>query len=287
MTSVVGLIQKTTLDLSSSQWTLPPCVWGAIKVINQIHFCWRWYRAVEVYSNPNNLLHLIGGHALQRALGENILIRVAAQVVMICNRIILCVDAHNALAKDCKHLADLCWRRPLKRYLLRGPLPRYAWVSPSTVIWMRYHIAPLHVRTAAIMRSTWNVIMGLFVLSMRMMDAADAFAFSASTSAEGVHELFVNTAGCINTLVTNKNELLISLEKQRGLIEVLLKPTCIKFDQLHQAVKSGIRAAEMAQKASQNTSLLSRSLLIAGRDAVCATKNSFQDLITEQLSEVV
>lgn len=279
MTSVVGLVQNTTCDLSSSQLQVPPFIWGAVTILNKVHYYWRWMRAAEVYGNPDNLMHLMGGHALKWALGDNALVRIAAQSVMICNRIILSVEAYNTLARACRRWTQVCWHRPLKRRMLHHPLPYNEWISPSTALWLRFYVQPLLNRITKVFLATWQVITGMFELSMRIMDTVDAFALSPVSTNDGLNEIFVNTSGCINTLANNKENLLISLKEQRSLIEKILKPSFISFDQLHGAVERCIQTASFVQSATKTTRLVGRSLVTAGRNAICATKNAIQDLV--------
>lgn len=221
------------LAMPASAAALPAGIWTAFAVVNKVHSVWRWYRWSGIYSNPDNFSQLATGHALNFTVGDYLGVRIAAHCVLISSKIIECTDQQVSLSKAYRK-----WKEALTG-TYSAPMTcdwkkKMGWVSPSsTQKWsLRFYRVIWHV--CYIARRTLKLITYIFKLSMKTMDAIEAFSLSPSTRNEAVNEVFLNSIKCLNSLEQNQHELLAKLQKNKQVIEKILKGvgTVYNADQL-------------------------------------------------------
>lgn len=263
MSAVTTLVQTTTRDLTPSNFKLPPTAWSAFVALNRVHGLWRWYRRIELYRNPNNLSQLIAGHAVNFLIGDSLLVRVAAQCVLISTRILECVEQQASLCREGKR-----WVESVKGHY---PLPvidewehknTSCWCSPSSMAWWKSASSTLFNRIKRVFWCTLNLVWKTFKLSMKVMDAVDVFTLSPETRNEGVNEFFVNSMKCLDTLVEKKEKLLQSLIDNRTIITRILKGSPITYDQLLGAVERTLNKTELVHEKAQKISKFGNGIVI-------------------------
>jgi hypothetical protein len=255
MTQLVSYVQNTAYDLTPGHLRLPPTLWSVFALCNKAHTMWRWYRRAEVYSNPNNFSQLLAGHVVNFAIGDMMLVRVAAQCLLVATRLLDCAQQQAAL---CAH--GRRWLLSLKGHY---PKPmRVQWnkgnihpcCSPSHVHWWKTTALTIRERIERIAWKTLVLFKEAFRLSMCIMDAIDSLSLTPESRYEGVTEGFVNITKWLDAIVDNKDELLQGLYENKAVIKHLLKTSPITYEQLYEGVNNTLQKTEAVQKGIKRAS---------------------------------
>lgn len=263
MTPLISFAQTATYDLSPPASRLPPFVWTAFTAINKLHGVWRWYRRAELYSNPDNFAQLLAGHAVNIIVGDTLILRIAAQCLLIATRILECVQQQAALIN-----AGQSWLSAVKGHY--APKAKISWkelsphpfLSPSTDYWLRSTGQSISYKVGRIARSTIILFVEAFTLSMKIMDAVDAFCLSPQTRNEGLNEGFINTIKWLDALTENKEELLNGLEDNRAIIEKIVSGSPLTYETIHSGVEKTLDRTEKIQKRAKQAASFSNGLLV-------------------------
>jgi hypothetical protein len=263
MNPLVSFVQTTAYESTPSLDRLPPFVWTAFTALNQVHSIWRWYRRVELYRNPDNFAQLLGGHLVHLVLGDVVLLRIAAQCLLISTRILECVQQQRKVRKSFRR-----WMVAVKGHY---PMPYdYSWEHRSQNTWLSPSvIASIHTqghflwnRMKRIAKCTTAVFVQLFQLSMRLMDVVDTFCLSPYTRNEGIQEGFVNAMKWLDRLVANKEDLLNGITTNRPIIERILKGSPLSYEQLYTNINKTIEKTEVVYKKAKAVSEFGNGIIV-------------------------
>lgn len=220
--SVGNIVNKATLELSTTQSVLPVPAKIAFLAFHKLHRIWRWIRLGNIYSDPNNFAHLAAGHGLNYVIGDSALVRISAISVLIATRILHTVREYEKLQDS--------WLRMKDAFQCHYETPvRYNWdqksgfFSLSTVIWFKTTTKSVILRIQVVAIAIFKVGKHFFLLSLRLVDAIEAFSLKPEIREEGINLMFVNTSTCMSHLVNNKDFLLESLESNQKVIEKVLE----------------------------------------------------------------
>lgn len=97
MTQLISLVQTTTYDYTPAGLRMPPIVWAVFTGLNKVHGLWRWYRRADVYRKPENLANLAAGHIVNWLIGDMLIVRIAAQSLLVATRILDCAKQQAGL----------------------------------------------------------------------------------------------------------------------------------------------------------------------------------------------
>lgn len=194
---------------SQAMESLPKVVTTFYSVIHRVHSLWRRYRKASLYANPDTLLKMIGGHFLYMIVHNKKVedyIGVAAQCILLVERITACIKSLIELQKAYKFLKK-AWKTEIPLQL-REPyrLNMFPYVLSATTE-MKYfsYIDKLKLRVRALAYMCFLLIKEVFLLSMRTLDAVEAFHVTPERRAEATRELFVN-GGALCSLLKGKEE---------------------------------------------------------------------------------
>lgn len=251
LSPLVDFAQTTSYEMTPVGNRLPPFLWTVFTAFNKIHGVWRWYRRAEIYSNPDNLAQLLSGHAVNLILGDVLLLRVAAQCLLISTRVLECVQQQASLYR-----AGQRWIKAIKGHYphpLKHTWSKHqvSWGSPSFIAEWQEKSRLLWHRIERIVICTSAVFFHLFQLSMRIMDVVDVFCLNPHTRNEGINEGFVNMMKWLDHLVENKEELLEGIEANQALIERILKGSPITYQQLQSHVVNTLEKTEVVYQNTQ------------------------------------
>jgi hypothetical protein len=245
MTPLIAFAQTSTYELTPPSHRLPPLLWTGFTALNKVHGLWRWYRRVDLYTQPNTLSQLLAGHVVNFAIGDKLLLRVAAQCLLISTRVL---DCSRQQVKLCDAAQQWIWavkgHYPKPNRQKWHKQPNHAWSSPSSTHWIKIQWKAFVNRIQRVIECTAMVFFQCFKLSMRIMDAIDVFSLSPYTSNEGVNELFVNAMKWMDNIVENNEELLNGLEANKPMIEKILYNSPITYIQLHTTVSNALEKTE-------------------------------------------
>lgn len=250
LSPLIDFAQATSYEMTPAGNRLPPVLWTAFIALNKVHGLWRWYRRAEVYSNPDNLAQLLSGHVVNLVLGDVLLLRIAAQCLLVSTRVLECIQQQTLLYRSAQRWVQAIkghYPRPVKVSWNRQQV---AWGSPSFVVGCQENSLLLWHRIERIVNCTASVFFHSFQLSMRIMDVVDAFCLSPYTRNEGINEGFVNIMKWLDHLVENREELLERMVDNQILIERILKGSPITYQQLQSNI---IHTLEKTEAVYQNT----------------------------------
>ncbi len=263
MASAIDFAQTTAYDLTPTAWRLPPAIWTVFTGLNKVHNIWRWYRRAELYRQPDNLFQLFTGHIVNMVIGDSLLLRVAAQSLLIATRLLECAQ-QQAIVTD---TAYEWW------VALKGNYPKplsiswdnckgFGLFSASTVYWWKISTLAIYHRVHRVALLTWNLCVESFKLSMAIMDVIDVFYWSPTVKNEAINESFINLSKWLDNLVNNKEELLSGLHSNQTLIEKLLASTPFSYTQLEAAVTKTLNTTEMIHTQVKNISQVGNGVFI-------------------------
>lgn len=247
MTALFSSIHKASYELTPAHLRLSPAVWTAIASLNKIHGAWRWYRRFEVYRNPDNLAQLIAGHATQLVLGDTLIVRIAAQCLLVATRLLDCAQQQAALYRSGQRLIATIKGHYQPSYRLSWEHSQgYCILSPSSVYWWKTMALTLWERTTRIVLCSLNLFKHVFKLSMRMMDVVDAFCWSPAVQEDSINEGFVNVSKWLKAVVEKKEDLLAGVTENREIIERFMEYSPFTYDQLHSGLVKALDKTEVA-----------------------------------------
>lgn len=215
-----NLVHSLTEKRTPETDFLPSPLWVLFSGFHKAHRLWRFYTKAEIYSNPNNFTSLLAGHAIRIIFEDSLLVRIAAQTVLLATRILACIEEQSKV-KDSfvEWTYALCGRyihvktRRFKRGL--GLLSQLK-------SWQEEHLQPLIIRIQRIVLATMNLLSHLFQLSMKIMDAIEAFSLSPSTRNEGINEIFLSSSQWLTKLAENQDLLKEGLQDNAEIIQEIL-----------------------------------------------------------------
>lgn len=263
MTPLLAFAQTSAYELTPPIHRLPPFLWTAFTALNKVHGVWRWYRRIDLYTKPDTLSQLLAGHMINFAIGDRLLLRVAAQCLLISTRVLECAQQQKKLSESIQRwvwAAKGYYPKPIRQKWNKQT--HHLWQSPSSTDWFKKKWQGLLNRIERIMECTAMVFFHCFKLSMRLMDAIDVFSLSPHTSNEGVNELFVNAMKWMDNIVENNEELLKGLEVNRPLIEKILHNSPITYVQLHTTVTKTLEKTETVYHKAKAISRIGDGALI-------------------------
>jgi hypothetical protein len=247
--SVSNLVRSATFELSSTPYVLPAGARIAFLALHRIHRIWRWIRLGNVYRDPNNFAQLAAGHGLNYMLGDSAMVRLSAISVLIASRILHSVDEFEQLQRSWVQLKDAFNNHYAAPVNCSWSQP-HGLFSLSTVIWIKTNGKSLIIRVQWIAIGLFKIGKHSFLLSMRLVDAIEAFSLSPAIRNEGINLLFVNSGTCLTKLNDNKDLLLDSLESNKEIIEKILQGlgSLLTAEQLIKTVSSSLESAGTLQR---------------------------------------
>lgn len=246
MLPVVNVVHSSAQHMMPADVTMPGCAWGMFSAIHKVHRVWRWYTKAKIYTNPDNFYSLVAGHVVNYAFGDSVLLKIAAQCVLIVNKILKCVNQMVNLSKAYYNWVDAIKGNYTHHFSFKKISPIY---ETSTKGCLESTFGAIIERIKRIAIATFHLLKCLFKLSMCFMDAIESFSLSPATQNEAINELFVNSITSIDMLVKNQQRLLDGLENNHALITEILEGigSPFKVNQLIDVVTTSLGATQTVQ----------------------------------------
>lgn len=226
---------------------IPSPLMAFVYGINRIHGLWRWHRrADDLYRSENSLHQLLAGHSLQWLVGQRLIVKIAAQVVLVVRRLTDLVAQQRRLAASYRD-----WKQAIT-WQYQPPLMTWnATALPTSYTKLRIKIT-LHRLTHRLYRiaiTTFYLIKDAFLLSMRMLDQVEAMSLNPATREAAVNELFLNSSRLMDQLSKDKPLLLKELRENKTIVQYLLDKMNLKYtaEDLAKVIESTIDKAEVAR----------------------------------------
>lgn len=263
MTPILTFAQLTTYEFTPPTDRLPSFLWTTFITFNKIHGIWRWYRRIELYRNKDNLAQLLAGHLVNLVLGDRLMLRVAAQCLLISTRILECTKQQSQLHHAYQHWKEAIYGRyPVPTKHSWNRLHKNIWSSPSSEDWLRIKLRSFRYRVERILSCTAVIFIHFLKLNMCIMDTIDAFCLSPHSRNEAINESFLNTMKWLDDLVENKERLLTGIKSNRKIIERILRGSPITYTQLYTNVEKTLEKTEIAYQKAKKISGFTNQLLI-------------------------
>lgn len=221
-------------------------------VFQGIRNFFRYLRYGNVYTNSDNFLQLFSGHLLNLTLGDNRYVQVAAQCVLIANRILESIEQQRKVYRCYDKLVSHVHKRfprceEFHSQELQGASSTS--ISPSSRIKFHSHMHEAKVFVSQLIYRIYRLAVEVFKLCLVLCDTVDSFSLSPTTRNEAVSHLFVNMVQQLNYLVENV-ELLQKLQAERYIIDkVFMKMgSPYRTEQLITALEPLVRTAGAANR---------------------------------------
>jgi hypothetical protein len=237
-----------------SSMLLPTPVNMLIHLMNRVHWLWRWnFTITQVWSNTNNLKKFIIGHVVNLVVGHNMIVRVAAQVVMIIQRIIeLGKQKVRTYYAICNLYDAVFISHPIrpKVRLPRGqPSVIQELLGPDHYIWAMRKKETFQIYCFRVLKCAIELLKQMLYTSMCYMDVIEAFTISPENSRTAISHAFINASRILDDMSQNKQYIHATLIRHKGLVEKVLAGigSPCQADSLISAVATTLNTAEIAQ----------------------------------------
>ncbi|MDP1834505.1 MAG: hypothetical protein Q8K75_01120 [Chlamydiales bacterium] len=254
MQAILSISDIGSASTIPSSVLLPTPINMLIHIMNRVHWVWRWnFTITQVWGNTNNLKKYILGHIVNFVAGNNIIVRVAAQVTMIATRIIdLGKQKVRTYYAFCDVYDAIFVSHPIraKVRLPRGrPSFLQEFLGPDHYIWAMKKKEVLQVYSTRILKSVLELFKQMFYTSMCYMDVIEAFTINPETTNTAINHVFIHASTILDDMSQNKQHIHATLIRHKSLIEKILLGIggpC-KVETLISAVGTTLTTAELAQ----------------------------------------
>lgn len=214
--SAAVAVDSMASSMASPGVALPGPASIIYSVLHKVRSVWYYYRKKEIYANPNNFGSLAAGGVVTWLANSNVVFRVAAQGILIAHRVMAVVDQQIAVIDACKELSNAgAGHYPLYERCKWKKDSTSSLLSPSTAHWIKSTWRIVADWVSRVFFALITVLVEIFVLSMRALDAAEAFSLDPRAQLDGQIEIGVNLKETLKSLSTNGDRLLTTLKEQR------------------------------------------------------------------------
>lgn len=190
-----------------------------VSPVHKVHrHIWHWYRL----SNPDNWGKQAAGYIANKTLGNTGPHVWLTQAVLFAARVSQYVKAQETFERACDD-----WMNSLQGHRIEFQRTSWVkqrnaiWISPSTDMWIHSHINNIVFRIYHFAVQSLNVTIELFMVTMKMMDAANSMSFSEEARNEGINEFFCNGSQVLDDLVERGEKLKETLKTNPKLVQRL------------------------------------------------------------------
>lgn len=253
MQAIIGLADSAAASSVPGSGLFPGPLSVAIHLMNRVHWVWRWHFMVtQVYSSSTNLKKLVAGHALNFFVGNNFLLRLGAQVVMIATRILqLGKQKVVTYAAYCEFYDAVANTYPLR---VKVSLPReedsfaLRLLGPVEYLWIMKKKEAFMVYISRVIRCAALLFREMLKVSMCYMDVIEAFSLSSENRDLAVNHFFLNTASLLDEITENKHSIHAELIRHKPLVQQILSGlgSPFKADKLIDAVAASLTVTQRA-----------------------------------------
>lgn len=251
--AVVSTVHTTVRTLTPTSISVPGPLWGIFSVVLKVSSLWRWYRKAEIYTNPKNFQQLVAGHVVNFAFGGSMVLRVAAQCILIAHRILSCVEQMGNVSGAYRNWVNAITGGSLTSRKIKwdkGTEESSSCCSASSTDWWKSVFNSTLERIKAIAITTFTMLKETFVLSMTFMDAIESFSMSPETRNESINEIFVNGTEFLDKMEKQQDLLVDCLYENKNTVSNILKGIGSSFtaDQLIDGASKGLETAKTVNR---------------------------------------
>lgn len=224
MQTILSICDTASVKTSPLCGLLPTPINIAIHLLNRIHWVWRWnFTFTQVVGNSTNLKKYIAGHILSFVAGDFIIVRVAAQVVLIVTRLYdLGYQKVQTYYAFCA-LYDAALIHPIS---VKVELPADSLLKDvlgnSSYLWIRKESEKVKIYCTRVALAAIELLKQMFYTSMCYMDVIEAFTINPEVTNTAINHIFVNSSRMLDEMSENKQHIYATLKRYKGLVEEIL-----------------------------------------------------------------
>lgn len=228
--------------------TLPPFVMKGVLLLTRVHFYWKYHRsAEELYKESYPFHKLAAGHTLSWFVGNNQLVCLAAQVVLVTRRLMDYLHQQNRFFRSYKE-----WNKAITfRYRPPTFLRSKGWADRWIPGLLRLRIGSykLACRLKRLAVTTFYLVKEAFLFSMRALDLMEALVLDQSEKKKSLSHLFLHTSHLLNQLMENRHFLAEELRTHKPTVQSLLNQVGAMYtvDELVKALEGSTATIERVQ----------------------------------------
>lgn len=225
----IDAIQNLMFEIVPISNVLPKTLWNGFSVIHGMHRTWRLYRQAEKYTDSSNLFTIFADQGIGVIIRSNNALQFGAQCLMVLRCISDCADGYKEVCRIYQKFLDVLYNQYPR--LEEEPWPKNVeskWISPPTLYRLKATLINNVRHVQRIAKGVFKLIEKFFILSMLMLEAADAFSSSSAKGEEASVEVVSNIKKLKTQFNDNTELLLEKLKQNRALIEQLLNLCSVK-----------------------------------------------------------
>lgn len=255
--SATQVLRNTSRALTPQNLQINGFLKFTLQSVQFIHRIYTCFRKVNLYSAPNNFLKMVAGHTVNWLVGNQTAIRIAAQSVLIGARITDLIKAQKSLVHEVRCLKNTLFNRfAIYPKISRKEIQFRKNISPSTHYYFKVKIKIIKVKFFCTIVHIKIIIKGVFIISMKTIDALTSFCYGDESASSNVNEIFVNSSKCLRELTNNKQLLLDTIKKNKTIIAVLFSNMSSLFtiDQIIASIETSLHFASKVSSGVENMS---------------------------------
>lgn len=206
-------------------------LWGeaVFQGVHTLHRAWRWNRRWrQISRNETSFKQWVGGCVLQATVGQQPLVALAAQLVLIADGVLVAAQHKQRFSRACFHFS-FSWKGgwvqevvPCSRKRLLG------WrclrpFSLSTLCDVDEKLKRCALFIKELAWAVWGVLKEGIALSMALIDVAEALAASDRSQRDALQEVFLRSSHLREELENNRALLLEGLRSHGAIVGDLLE----------------------------------------------------------------
>ncbi|MBA3237757.1 MAG: hypothetical protein H0T62_05315 [Parachlamydiaceae bacterium] len=202
---------------------LPEVLWNGFSVIHNVQRSWILYRQAEKYSDPANYFNILQDQGVGIIIRNNDALKFGAQCLMILRCVSECVDGYKEVCRVYQNFLDVIHNQYPR--LDEEPWHKeveFNWISPPELHRLKSTLKNNIQYIQRIAKCLFKLVEKFFILSLLMLEAADAFSLSPEKVEEASVEVISNVKKLTNQFADNTEFLLEKLKQDRSIIENLL-----------------------------------------------------------------
>ena len=227
MESILRMSDSASSFALPASSALPTPLNAFVHLMNRAHWLYRWKLQVsEVYMNSRNFKLLVMGHLTSKVVGESLLLRMSAQILLVTSRI---VDLGKQKVRTYDAYCDVLHAIfTSESHWVRVEVPQGQPTFALLFLGEDYYIWAIQKREAFLFYvrrvglSTVHLFKEMFNTSMCYMDVIEAFSVNVNASNDAVNHLFIHTAKLLDGISENKQTIHAELLKHKKLIQQVL-----------------------------------------------------------------
>lgn len=219
-----------------------------VSLLTRVHYYWKFHRsAEELYKESYPFQKLAAGHALAWFVGNNQIVRLAAQVILVARRLMDYLHQQNRFFFSYQEWVKAVTFRYKPPTFLRSKNCADLWIPG--LLRLRICSYRLACRLKRIGVTTFYLLKNAFLFSMRAIDLMEALSLNNDEQKKNLNRLFLHTSRLLDQLMENRHFLAEELRAHKPTVQSLLNQVGAAYtvDELVKALEGSAAAVNRVQ----------------------------------------